>query len=572
MKILTLTGILLAHLSLGAAPASAQYCSQAQELGGQFPNVVFKSGVALVVQDSYWGSFSGEVEVYERSPASGVFERRQILRADPVRPGEGHFGTKMDTDGDTIVVSSERMNFPGESSAVYIFEKGLDMQTWVQVAKIIPPASSASHTFGGDVAVSGDHIIVVAPDWSNPKAYAIDRDPMTGQWSLGQTISDPAFKRSGGDLDLDGDLFAIGERLALGYKGAVHTFERNPQTGMWTFAGSLLGHALPNDSLFGTSVAVQGNRVLGGAPGNSLDWGGALLWERDPVSNLWQLALHYTNTFGVYQGNAGVKVALDGDDAYIAIPGPGPGSIGGYITSFRYDPITSNWNPHGGFTPQSPPPGGPVASIGANGLGVSDGVVACTGSSFFYPYAIGLFFMSDSDQDCDGNGVTDTCEIQNGTGIDLDGNGLLDICEGIGSAYCQPTTLNSFLQEGQLSADGSLLASQNSLTLHATQLPPFQFGYALNSPYQGVVLNVGGSQGNLCIFGPYLGRHNRPGEVRYSGEAREFDLIVDLTNFPSPSGSIMVQAGETWNFQVWYRDQNPGNTSNLTNAVSLTFQ
>ncbi|MDF1839730.1 MAG: hypothetical protein P1V35_17830 [Planctomycetota bacterium] len=164
------------------------------------------------------------------------------------------------------------------------------------------------------------------------------------------------------------------------------------------------------------------------------------------------------------------------------------------------------------------------------------------------------------------------CEISNGTGIDLDGNGLLDVCEGIGAAYCQPTALNSAGIFGQLSADGSLYAQENSLTLRTAQLPPNQFGYAINSPYQGVVPNPGGSQGTLCIFGPSLGRHNRLGDVKYSGTAGEFDVIIDLASFPSPMGPIMVQAGETWNFQVWYRDQNPGSTSNMTNAVSLTFQ
>ncbi|MDF1839422.1 MAG: hypothetical protein P1V35_16260, partial [Planctomycetota bacterium] len=175
-------------------------------------------------------------------------------------------------------------------------------------------------------------------------------------------------------------------------------------------------------------------------------------------------------------------------------------------------------------------------------------------------------------QDCDGNGVADRCEIQNGTGIDLDGNGLLDVCEGIGAAYCPPSVLNSAGLQGALSADGSLLVGENNLTLRTTQLPANQFGYALNSPYQGVIANPGGSQGSLCIFGPSLGRHNRAGEVRYSGAAGEFDVIIDLAWFPSPQGPIMVQAGETWNFQVWYRDQNPGSTSNMTNAVSLTFQ
>ena len=34
-------------------------------------------------------------------------------------------------------------------------------------------------------------------------------------------------------------------------------------------------------------------------------------------------------------------------------------------------------------------------------------------------------------------------------------------------------------------------------------------------------------------------------------------------------GKVAAQAGETWNFQVWFRD---GQTSNFTNGVSVQFQ
>ncbi len=30
--------------------------------------------------------------------------------------------------------------------------------------------------------------------------------------------------------------------------------------------------------------------------------------------------------------------------------------------------------------------------------------------------------------------------------------------------------------------------------------------------------------------------------------------------------------GESWNFQAWFRDKNPGNTSNFTDGVSVLFQ
>ena len=48
-------------------------------------------------------------------------------------------------------------------------------------------------------------------------------------------------------------------------------------------------------------------------------------------------------------------------------------------------------------------------------------------------------------------------------------------------------------------------------------------------------------------------------------------IPVDLNNLPRPNGTVAVQAGETWNFQCWYRDKNPGTTSNFTDGVSVLF-
>ena len=48
-------------------------------------------------------------------------------------------------------------------------------------------------------------------------------------------------------------------------------------------------------------------------------------------------------------------------------------------------------------------------------------------------------------------------------------------------------------------------------------------------------------------------------------------LVLDLTNTPTASGSVSIQAGETWYFTAWFRDDNPGNTSNLSDAVCIAF-
>jgi hypothetical protein len=377
--------------------------------------------------------------------------------------------------------------------------------------------------------------------------------------------------RFGNTLDLDGELLVVGDPWMDNGRRAVHAFERDPQIGAWTFEQSLHGGEVAIDQQLGAAIAVQGNRVLAGAPGYGPGYGNAILWERDPVSHVRQVGLQYTNVFGTWQGYAGRSVALDGDAAYIAMSG---GSWAHGIRHYRYDPIGTNWMSQGPILRPASPVGTYSHSVAGRGLGaIAGGFVFVAGDAQnSNPVGHRLFFMGDSHQDCAGNGISDVCEIGNGTGIDLDGNGLLDVCEGIGSAYCQSTAVNSVGILGQLSADGSQLVQENSVTLWNTQLPPNQCGYAVNSPYQGVVLNPGGSQGNLRIFGPSLGRHNRPGEVCYSGATGEFDVIIALTSFPSPLGPNKVQAGETWNFQVWYRDQNPSSTSHMTNAVSLTFQ
>jgi hypothetical protein len=48
---------------------------------------------------------------------------------------------------------------------------------------------------------------------------------------------------------------------------------------------------------------------------------------------------------------------------------------------------------------------------------------------------------------------------------------------------------------------------------------------------------------------------------------------VDLTSVPLPPAfGYAVQPGETWNWQLWYRDVVLNPTSNFTDAISITFQ
>jgi hypothetical protein len=100
---------------------------------------------------------------------------------------------------------------------------------------------------------------------------------------------------------------------------------------------------------------------------------------------------------------------------------------------------------------------------------------------------------------------------------------------------------------------------------------PGAFGYLLSSDDQGDTYPFGSSQGRLCLGGA-IGRHVGPGEVQRADTWGSLAFTVDLTAVPTPFSYIVLQPGDTWNFQVWYRDANPAPISNFTVAVSILFQ
>ncbi|MEZ6016214.1 MAG: LamG-like jellyroll fold domain-containing protein [Planctomycetota bacterium] len=143
---------------------------------------------------------------------------------------------------------------------------------------------------------------------------------------------------------------------------------------------------------------------------------------------------------------------------------------------------------------------------------------------------------------------------------------------GVGSTYCGPAVVNSTGASASISASGSALVSNNDVTLMATGLPTNSFGFFITSMTQGLVPQAGGSQGVLCLGGN-IGRFVGAGQIQNSGMTGEIMLALDLTQQPTPTGIVSVMAGETWNFQGWYRDAIGGNgTSNFTDGLQVNFQ
>ncbi|MEE2938824.1 MAG: hypothetical protein VX460_00435 [Planctomycetota bacterium] len=135
------------------------------------------------------------------------------------------------------------------------------------------------------------------------------------------------------------------------------------------------------------------------------------------------------------------------------------------------------------------------------------------------------------------------------------------------SNYCS-SNANSTGASAEVTA-GRIDLVARTMDLTASALPANTFGLFINSLGQDFVPNPAGSAGDLCLDQP-IGRHNL--QVGGSGPSGLITISVDLDRVPQSSGAVAVLAGETWNWQAWFRDVAGGSiTSNFTNGVSVQF-
>jgi VCBS repeat protein len=167
---------------------------------------------------------------------------------------------------------------------------------------------------------------------------------------------------------------------------------------------------------------------------------------------------------------------------------------------------------------------------------------------------------------------------------DLDGDGDADVLSAsykdgkvawyenfsapVGSNYCGPANPNSSGQSATIAAHGSSHLLSDFSWLDAAGTATNQFGMFVTSRSQGFVMPPG-SQGLLCLGGG-IGRYTQ--NIMDTGPGGVLTLQLDLAQMPTPGGPVAIQPGETWNFQLWFRDTNPGLTSNFTDGLSITFQ
>lgn len=185
--------------------------------------------------------------------------------------------------------AAEESNCLAESGSVYVFRRDAD-GNWQQEAFLKADNADAFDWFGSSVAFLGDELIVGAPgEDSNATGVNPDGDPAAGTGPDSNASTDSGavyvFRRDGdgwrqhaymkstvtfAGAQLGHSLAADGERVAAGspaeFSGFVDTFRRDAD-GVWSHEAWLQPNGSDSGDLFGYAVALRGDLLVVGAPG-----------------------------------------------------------------------------------------------------------------------------------------------------------------------------------------------------------------------------------------------------------------------------------------------------------------
>jgi hypothetical protein len=224
--------------------------------------------------DSLYPVWEGLVNVYTTDAERTRWTLLTVLHADDASPENAAFGKAIALQGRLLVIST--------NATLRIYERRLRnyelLNTVVLSDATIP--ESAQIQFEKDVLAIG---VVNYSGEGNVRLFRINQ---RGKADLVASLSPPGepdlYDFGGMSLDADARTLAIGLMSRSGTRNRVYLYQ--PQGGTWRHTQSVTA---PSSTAagFGSSVALRGNRLVVGAPGENLEfilqengvrWGGAV--------------------------------------------------------------------------------------------------------------------------------------------------------------------------------------------------------------------------------------------------------------------------------------------------------
>lgn len=265
----------------------------------------------------------------------------RLLAGSPV--AADNFGIAVDVDGDSIIVGAFRRDTvignDAGSAVVFVSSGG----GWSRQAELVPMESSVDARFGRAVAISGDTAVVGAfrdgfssfDDRGVAYVFVRSGGTWTQQAVLLSDLSG-ANDHFGISVALDGDTAVVGannDNPGQGFfTGSAYVFVRTGTS--WTREAVLRASDAAAGDLFASSLAITGDTVVSGAPGDTpAAAGAAYVFTRD--EGAWSEAQKLE--VGGSQG-VGASVAVSGDTVLVGAPrDDSVASDAGAVHAFVFD-------------------------------------------------------------------------------------------------------------------------------------------------------------------------------------------------------------------------------------------
>ncbi len=222
--------------------------------------------------------------------------------------------SEMRLEGEAIILAVE------DAEAVYPVT--ID-PTWNLGLVILPPPE-ASAQFGAAVAVNGDTIVVGDPGaFAGAKGgvFIYHRSGSTLDFQTGITTADGQSVDFGAAVAISGDVAFIGDPSWSGSQGRLLSLVRTNgvwSTGFHQWAISILGHTPGPNDRFAAALAVDGSRVVLGAPG--VNAGDGLVMTFFHVNGAADGRLGNGWGFLMRHSSMGASVAIQGDQFVTGLP------------------------------------------------------------------------------------------------------------------------------------------------------------------------------------------------------------------------------------------------------------
>ena len=286
-----------------------------------------RTAVVGAYGDDVGGNFAGSASVFSIVGSTTQF----VTTLRHINPNSlDLFGRSVAVDGGFIAIGSEARDVQGFNAAgdVSVFSKSTSGAPWQLNATLVSSSPTDSGRFGASVAMQGDVIVVGSPETvvnsgtiQRGRVFVFER--INSVWQMVKMLQ-PLDATNQGNFGLsvavsDGVIVIGAPYVTLegGFEtGAVYVSQRTG-TG-WQNPVRMVGFPA-NAGRAGSSVAIDANRIIVGAPGAGLQssLSGSVVFVFEPSGSQWQLTQTIQSASPVNGGKFGARVAIDGDALFV---------------------------------------------------------------------------------------------------------------------------------------------------------------------------------------------------------------------------------------------------------------